>query len=406
MKKNIILAIGNELVEGIIVDTNSKYIANKLLEHGYKTIMTKTLPDDLEILVTEIKNSLETSDLLITTGGLGPTKDDITREAVSLAIDKKLIPDQKLVEKITAKAKKYYKEVPDIVKKQGQVIEGAIVLENPVGTAPGQIINFGTKTILILPGPPAELYPIFNEALKYIKKDSPIYTRRVKTLGIPEAVIVEKYKNIIFSNKKITVATMASYKSGVELRFTGDISLKKEIDKIVEKLLKEIGDFIYALDEKSIEEVVFEKLLESNKTVSFTESCTGGLVSSSFVNIPGVSKVFKGSVVAYSNEIKETILNVKKETLINFGAVSKECVKEMAKGVAEKFSTDYSLAISGIAGPTGGTKEKPIGTVWICAYDRKNNEYIVQKYLFKGTRETIRYRSTLYAFDTLRRLIK
>jgi len=405
MKKAIILAIGNELVEGIIVDTNSKYIANKLLDFGYKTLMTKTLPDNLNLIVDEFKDSLKKADLVITTGGLGPTEDDLTREAISLALEKKLIYDSALGEKIIKKAKEYYKKVPEIVKKQAYVIEGAQVIENPVGTAPGQVIKIKDKTVIILPGPPAELYPIFESALEKLEKDEPLYTRRIKTIGIPEAVLVDEYKNIIYSNKDITVATMASYKTGVELRFTGKISLKDEIDTIVNKLIEKISDFVYSLDDKGIEEVIFEKLNSLGKTVSFAESCTGGLLSSRFVDVPGVSKVFKGSVVAYSNEIKERVLNVKKETLNNFGAVSEECVIEMAKGVANLFSTDYSVSISGIAGPTGGTKEKPVGTVWICAYDRNSDKYITEKHIFKGNRETIRFKSSLYAFNLLRRII-
>jgi len=406
LKKAIILAIGNEIVEGIIVDTNSKYIANKLLDYGYKTIMTKTLPDDLNLISSEFKDSLQKADLVVTTGGLGPTDDDLTREAISLALEKKLIYDPVIGEKIVKKAKNYYKTVPEIVKKQGYVIEGAKVIENPVGTAPGQVLNFENKTIIILPGPPAELYPIFESALKTLEKDEPLYTRRIKTIGIPEAVLVEKYKDIIYSDPNITVATMASYKTGVELRFTGVSSLKDKIDLIVNKLLKEISQYVYALDNKSIEEEVYEKLKNLGKMVSFAESCTGGLVSSRFVDVPGVSSVFKGSIVAYSNEIKEKILNVKKETLEKFGAVSKECVIEMARGVSNLFSTDYSVSISGIAGPTGGTKEKPVGTVWICAYDRNSNKYLTEKHLFKGNRETIRFRSSLYTFNLLRRMLK
>lgn len=406
LKKAIILAIGNEIVEGIIVDTNSKYIANKLLDYGYKTIMTKTLPDDLNLISSEFKDSLQKADLVITTGGLGPTDDDLTREAISLALEKKLIYDPVIGEKIVKKAKNYYKTVPEIVKKQGYVIEGAKVIENPVGTAPGQVLNFENKTIIILPGPPAELYPIFESALKTLEKDEPLYTRRIKTIGIPEAVLVEKYKDIIYSDSNITVATMASYKTGVELRFTGVFSLKDKIDLIVNKLLKEISQYVYALDNKSIEEEVYEKLKNLGKMVSFAESCTGGLVSSRFVDVPGVSSVFKGSIVAYSNEIKEKILNVKKETLEKFGAVSEECVIEMARGVSNLFSTDYSVSISGIAGPTGGTKEKPVGTVWICVYDRNSNKYLTEKYSFKGNRETIRFRSSLYTFNLLRRMLK
>lgn len=403
MKTASIIAIGNELVEGIIVDTNSKYISKKLLEYGYKTKIIKTLPDDLDLLVKEIKDSLETTDLVVTTGGLGPTEDDLTREAVSKALEKKIIFDENLSKKIIEKAKKFHSYVPKIVERQAMVIEDATVLENPVGTAPGMLLKTPKSTILILPGPPVEMIPIFEEALNLIEKENKIYQRRIKTINIPEAVLVEKYKDIIYKYKEVNVATMASHTSGVELRFTGEKAL---VDEIVNMLSEKLKDYIYAFDDKTIEEIVFEKLLSKNKTVSFAESCTGGLVSANFVNLSGVSKVFKGSIVAYSNEVKQKLLNVNPKTLEKFGAVSKECVEEMAKGVSKLLDTDYSVAISGIAGPTGGTKEKPVGTVWICAYSRENDIFMTERFYFKGNRQTIRNRSTLHAFDMLRRILK
>ncbi|ONN27058.1 damage-inducible protein CinA [Thermosipho affectus] len=396
MKKSIILAIGNELVEGIILDTNSKYISRKLLDFGYKTIAIKTLPDDMKILVEEIKSSLKKADLLITTGGLGPTEDDLTRESVSKAIGKKLVFSDKIYKSILEKIKKFHREVPENVKKQAWVIESAKVIENPVGTAPGQIID----NIIILPGPPVEMKPIFDKALNYIEKGEKIYQRRVKFLGIPEAVLVEKYKDIIYKHD-INVATMASHITGVELRFTGE---RKKVDEIVNLLKEKLSDYIYAFDDKTIEEVVFEKL--GDKTVSFAESCTGGLISSKFVSLPGVSKVFKGAIVAYSNEVKENVLNVSKNTIKTFGAVSKECVTEMAKGVCKILNSDYSVSVSGIAGPTGGTKEKPVGTVWICAYDRQKDVYLAKNFLFRGNRQIIREKSSLYALNLLRRIIE
>lgn len=403
MKTASIISIGNELVEGLIIDTNSKYISKKLSEYGYKTIGIKTLPDDLDLLIKEINQSLKISDLLITTGGLGPTKDDLTREAISKAISKKLFFDEKLYKKVINKIKKFTNDIPQIVKTQAMVIKGAEIIDNPVGTAPGQIINLSDKTIIILPGPPVEMKPMLENALKKIMPGEKIYQRRIKTIGISEAKLVEEYNDIIYKYEAVNVATMASHTSGVELRFTG----KKElVDEIVEELFKKLPDYIYAMDDKTIEEIVFEKLLEKNKTVSFAESCTGGLVSARFVNLSGVSKVYKGAVISYENEIKEKILGVKSQTLEKFGAVSKECVIEMAKGVSNLLNTDYSVSISGIAGPTGGTKEKPVGTVWICGYSRENNEIITEKFLFRGDRQTIRNSSAFHAFNILRRIIK
>ncbi|QTA38819.1 competence/damage-inducible protein A [Thermosipho ferrireducens] len=406
MKKAIILAVGNELVQGLIVDTNSKYISRELFNVGYETLLIKSVPDDFDLLVYELKDSISRSDLVITIGGLGPTEDDLTREAVAEALNKKLVFSKNLSESIIKKAKAFYENVPEIINRQAYVIEGAEIIENPVGTAPGQFLNISGKHIILLPGPPSELIPMFKKAIENLRELPGFYMRRVKTVGIPEVVLVDEYKHIIYSNKNVNVATMASHKSGVELRFTGPVELKDVIDNIVKELTLAIKDNIYAYDDSTIEEVVYKQLLESNMTVSFAESCTGGLLSSEFVKIPGVSSVFKGGIIAYSNEVKINLLGVRLKTIKNYGAVSRECVEEMSKGVAELLRSDFGVAISGVAGPSGGTPQKPVGTVWICIYNVRNDVHYSQKYNFRGDRNMIRSRSVLQAFDMLRRALR
>lgn len=401
MKKAIILAIGNELVEGLIVDTNSRYLAQRLKEFGYYIVRTETLPDNFDIMVSRIKEAINDADLIITSGGLGPTEDDLTREAVAHSIGRKLLKNEAIAQELINRAIKYYGKAPESVVKQAFVIENAEVIDNKVGTAPGQILKYDGKIIILLPGPPVELIPMFESILEKLKTNDSLYTRRIKTIGIPEAVLMDEYKDILYSNSRITIATMASYERGVEVRFTGPIEIKDEIDYVVNTLLPKLGESVYALDDKEMHDVVYELLVKNNYTVSFAESCTGGLISSTFVDIPGVSSVFKGSVVAYSNEAKIEILGVSKETIEKFGAVSEECVIEMAQGAKKIFNSNFSVAVSGIAGPSGGSEKKPVGTVCIavCSPNGINSA----TYNLRGDRQMIRKRSTLIAFDMLRR---
>ncbi len=401
LKSAIILAIGNELVEGLILDTNSKYMSQRLKLAGYYVVRTETLPDNLQIMKDRISVALQDADLIITSGGLGPTEDDITREAVSAVIGRKLIVNKKLSDELVQRAIKYYGKSAESVSKQAMIIEGATVLDNPVGTAPGQLVEVNGKIILILPGPPSELIPIFENVYDKIKADDSLYTRRIKTIGIPEAILMEEYKDIIYSDPNVTVATMASYERGVEVRFTGPILLKDSIDRICDRLIPMLGDSVYALDDSDMQDVVYKLLKDNGLTVSFAESCTGGLISSTFVDIPGVSDVYKGGVVTYSNESKMKILGVAQETLEKHGAVSEECVREMVDGCKRLFNSSFAVAVSGIAGPSGGSEEKPVGTV--CIALATPTKIISSTHLLRGDRNSIRRRSMLFSFDTLRR---
>ncbi|HOH53809.1 MAG TPA: competence/damage-inducible protein A [Fervidobacterium sp.] len=401
LKSAIILAIGNELVEGLILDTNSKYMSQRLKLAGYYVVRTETLPDNLQIMKDRISVALQDADLIITSGGLGPTEDDITREAVSAVIGRKLIVDKKLSDELVQRAIKYYGKSAESVSKQAMIIEGATVLDNPVGTAPGQLVEVNGKIILILPGPPSELIPIFENVYDKIKADDSLYTRRIKTIGIPEAILMEEYKDIIYSDPNVTVATMASYERGVEVRFTGPILLKDSIDRICDRLIPMLGDSVYALDDSDMQDVVYKLLKDNGLTVSFAESCTGGLISSTFVDIPGVSDVYKGGVITYSNESKMKILGVAQETLEKHGAVSEECVREMVDGCKRLFNSSFAVAVSGIAGPSGGSEEKPVGTV--CIALATPTKIISSTHLLRGDRNSIRRRSMLFSFDILRR---
>jgi len=401
LKKAIIFSIGNELTEGLILDSNSKYLSEKLKTLGYYVLRIETVPDRLDILSERIETGLRDADLIITTGGLGPTEDDLTREAVAKALGRKIEINKEIANELIERAIRYYGKAPESVTKQAMVIDGATVINNPVGTAPGQIINTDENTIVILPGPPAEMIPMFENILHNLQTDDALYTRRIKTIGIPEAVLMDEHKDLIYSDPKITVATMASYEKGVEVRFTGTIKQKDSIDYIAKTLIERLGENVYAVDEDSIEDVVYKILVDNNLTISFAESCTGGMISSKLVDIPGVSRVFKGSIVAYSNEVKISVLNVPENILKEYGAVSEECVRIMAQNARSIFGSDFAVAVSGIAGPDGGSETKPVGTVCFAFASRDFTKSVTHK--IRGNREMLRRRSTLLAFDIARR---
>ncbi|ODN31112.1 competence/damage-inducible protein A [Fervidobacterium thailandense] len=400
MKKAIILAIGNELVEGLIIDTNSKYLSQRLKLAGYYVERILTLPDRFDLLVKEIKAAVNDADLVVSSGGLGPTEDDLTREAFAQALGLKLELNESVAGKLVERALKFYGKAPENVKKQAMILEGAEILENTVGTAPGQFLKIGEKMVILLPGPPTELVPMFESVYERLKTDDALYSRRIKTLGIPEAVLMDEYGQVIYSRPSVTVATMASYERGVEVRLTASVKYKEDVDDVFNQLLKLLGKHVYATDDEEIQDVVARMLLNKGLTVSFAESCTGGMISSVIVDVPGISKVFKGSVVAYDNAVKISLLGVSEEVLKVHGAVSEECVRQMARGARRILGTDVALAVSGIAGPSGGTPEKPVGTV--CVGIDGPSGTTSKTFLLRGERNAIRRRTTLVALNELR----
>lgn len=400
LKKAIILAIGNEIIEGLILDTNSKYLSQRLKLAGYYVEKILTLPDRLDSLVKEIKSALSEADLVVSSGGLGPTEDDLTREAFAQALNLKLELDEFVADKLMERATKFYGKAPESVRKQAMFLEGAQILENTVGTAPGQFLEYNGKIIILLPGPPSELIPMFESVYERIKTEDALYTRRLKTLGLPEAILMDEYGQFIYSKPNVTVATMASYERGVEVRLTAPIKFKDDVDEIFHGLLELLGKHVYATDDEEIQDVVARMLLEKGLTISFAESCTGGMISSVIVGVPGISKVFKGSIVAYDNAVKTSILGVPDEILRMHGAVSEVSARAMAHGVRKLIGTDLALSVSGIAGPSGGTPEKPVGTV--CVGIDGPIGTISKTFHLRGDRNTIRKRTTLVALNELR----
>lgn len=407
-----ILCIGTEILLGDIVNTNAQYLSRRLADLGISVYHQSVVGDNVERLKKELEEAFARADLVITTGGLGPTPDDLTKETGADYFSKKMVLDQESLNKLNSYFIKNGKgELKGNNIKQAYFPEGSLILPNNHGTAPGCVIEENNKILIVLPGPPREMKPMFEDSVvPFLKKYSKgiLKSKVLRICGIGEGIMAEKISDIINDSINPTVAPYAK-EWEVTLRITSKANTEEEASKLIEPVEREIrkrlGENIYGQDETSLEEVIAELLLSKNLTISTAESCTGGLIASRLVDYPGVSSVFLEGAVTYSNEAKIDRLKVKKETLENFGAVSEETAREMAEGIAKTAGTDIGLSTTGIAGPGGGTPEKPVGLVYVglCI----NGNVQVKKLELSGNREMIRRRTTIAALDWLRReLIK
>ena len=407
-----LIAVGTEILLGNIVNTNSAYLAEKCAQLGLTVYYQTVVGDNEERMKQTIKTALDRSDVVILTGGLGPTKDDLTKEVTAQVMGLPLVEDIHSRERIEKYMKEYEKNNPQrrITSnnyKQALVPEGAIVLDNHNGTAPGLIIEKNGKTAVLLPGPPNELKPMFEEEVfPFFRKKQPeiIYSQMVKICGIGESQVAEDIQDLIEKQENPTIAPYA--KTGeVHLRVTAKADSEKECKKLIKPVVRELktrfGKNIFATDErKTLEEAVVDMLKDQGLTLALAESCTGGAIAARIVNVPGASQVFGHGYVTYSNRAKRKFLGVKKSTLKLEGAVSAKCAKEMAKGGCAAAKADICLSVTGLAGPDGGTKETPVGTVFMgCCY---NDKTIVREYHFTGNRTKIRQQVSAHALALLR----
>ena len=374
-----LVAVGTEILLGNIVNTNSAYLAEKCAQLGLSLYYQTVVGDNEQRMKDTIKTALDRSDVVILTGGLGPTKDDLTKEITAEVMGLPLVEDAHSRELLDAYLKQYEKNdaqrrITSNNYKQAMVPQGALVLDNHNGTAPGLIIEKNGKTAILLPGPPNELKPMFEEEVfPYLRKKQPeiIYSQMVKICSIGESQVAEEIQDLIEQQSNPTIAPYA--KTGeVHLRVTAKAESEKECKKLIKPVVRELksrfGKNIFATEEKkTLEEAVVDMLKDQKLTLSLAESCTGGAIASRIVNVPGASEVFLQGMVTYSNRAKRKSLGVKKSTLKMHGAVSEKCAKEMAKGGCFVTKTDICLSVTGIAGPDGGTKEKPVGTVFMVA---------------------------------------
>ncbi|AGX45304.1 competence/damage-inducible protein A [Clostridium saccharobutylicum] len=406
-----IIAIGTEILLGDIVNSNAQYLGQEMASLGIDMHYQQVVGDNEKRIIHAFDEAYSRSDIVITTGGLGPTEDDLTKEVAAKYFNKKLIPHENSIKRIKEYFEFRQKRMPENNLKQGLIPEGCIVIKNNNGTAPGVIIEENNKTMIILPGPPKEMKPMFEEAVRpYFQKksDSVLVSKMIKILGVGESTIAEELKDLMESQINPTIAPYAK-EVGVIVRVTAKARTEEEAVKLIipieEEIKKRLGDNVYAIEDIDLEEVVAKLLIEKKLTISTAESCTGGMIASTLINYPGISEVLLEGAVTYSNEAKHKRLGVKNETLDKYGAVSEETAMEMAIGIAKTAGTDVSIVTTGIAGPGGGTKEKPVGLVYVGIYVKGKVE--VQKCMFNGNRSRVRLQATITGLDMLRRnLIK
>ena len=401
-----IITVGTEILLGDILNTNCRYLSRELAAMGIEIYYQITVGDNEERLLKTLEESLNRSDIVICTGGLGPTEDDITKEVCAKYFGYKLELHKPSLDAMIERFKHMNRVPTKNNEKQAYFPKEAYILKNDNGTAPGCIMEKEGKMIVVLPGPPKEMESMFENYVKpYLSKltDDVIESEVLRIIGVGESKVENDILDIIDSQTNPTIAT---YAKGYEctLRITAKAKSVEEAKELIKPMSDEMkrrfGQSLYATGETSIEEVVAKMLVENNLKIAVAESCTGGMVSASLINYPGISSVFMEGCVTYSNEAKMKSLGVKKETLDVYGAVSDNCAKEMASGVAARYNTNVGIVTTGVAGPGGGTDEKPVGLVYFGIYI--NGKVITKKYVFNGDRQGIRERATRTILNDLR----
>jgi nicotinamide-nucleotide amidase len=391
MIKITLITIGNEILLGKTVNTNLAFIGTQLSNNGFVLTRELTIPDDQPSIISTLNELWAKSDTVITTGGLGPTRDDITKKSIAEFFQTHLEFREDVWNDIKLLYRRKNKPIPEIVKTQAQVPQGFNVIRNSVGTAPGMHFQTEEKNFFALPGVPYEMKPMVTEyILPFLRKKygpKEFYCKTIRTIGILEAEISQLLDDI-----KSTPNTNIAFlpKLGlVDIRIYGN--KKDEFQKIISTIKERLSEHIYGYDDDTVVGLCHEKLMHSGKKLAVAESCTGGLIQNLFTNNQGSSNYLEGGVVSYSNDAKMKLLGVKESTLRKFGAVSKETVKEMLEGVRALFDVDYAIAVSGIAGPTGGTREKPVGLVYIGV--NIEGKLLVKRFNFSGDRLQIKKQS-------------
>ena len=407
-----IITIGDEILIGQIVDTNSAWMSVKLNKAGFRIAQITSIHDDANHIVNALNDALGRADVVLFTGGIGPTKDDITKHTLTEYFETKLVFDENVLRNIEELLKNRQRAMNELTRSQAMVPESCTVIQNPVGTAPITWFDKNEKVVVSMPGVPYEMKTAMtNEIIPRLKarfKTPAIVHRNVLVSGYPESALAIKiadWENALPTD--IHLAYLPNY-GIVRLRLSGisdnELSMEFSINQQIAALKDILGEAIVYEEDLPLEKIIGLKLGESNETIATAESCTGGNIAHKITSIPGSSAYFKGSVVAYSNEIKNRLLGVDEELISAHGAVSREVVEAMALGVKKLMKTDYAIATSGIAGPDGGTAEKPVGTVWIAiAYD---NEISSKMYNFSTIRKQNIDRSTQSAFLMLLEQIK
>jgi nicotinamide-nucleotide amidase len=402
-----IVSIGTELLLGQIVDTDAAFLSQRLAEIGVGIYRRATVGDNLQRVVSMLQESLDRADILVTIGGLGPTEDDLTREAIAQVLNEPLVQDEAIAAHLQEMFARRNFPLTGNQLRQAMRPACARPIPNPHGTAPGLVAEKNGKIVFALPGPRNEFEPmVLNHVIPPLAKKTGgavIRSRVLRFCGIGEGALEEQVKDLLQTDNP-TVAPLAQL-GEVHLRITARASSAEESTRLIEikeqALRERAGKYIYGIDNTTLEEAVVNMLRENKQSLATAESCTGGLLSSRITDIPGSSDVYLGGVVSYSNALKISLLGVPEEVLNSVGAVSEETAQAMAEGARQRFGAYWSISITGIAGPGGGTEEKPVGLVYIALSDPQQT--VVRRYDQIGDRKTIKWRSTQLALTMLYR---
>ncbi|HKZ02280.1 MAG TPA: competence/damage-inducible protein A [Pyrinomonadaceae bacterium] len=403
-----IIAIGSELLATDRTDTNSLWLTEKLNSIGIEVRLKTIVGDDDARLEEAIKDAIKRSKVVITTGGLGPTEDDVTRKVAARALGRRLWLDEQLLEEIRARFQAFGVPMPERNSRQAMVIDGAQVMPNPNGSAPGLFIEHEGTAISLLPGPPREMRPMFENHVqpKLVGRAGNLRVRRrlLRVAGFGESALDEQIAPIYtqFDNPQTTILFN---NTEIEIHLKAQARTEQEAEKLLDdlsaRLEERLGNAIFSFRGESMEEVVGLKLTVGGYTLGVAESCTGGLVAQRLTDISGASRYFIEGVVVYSNEAKTRALGIEPMLLRKYGAVSAEVAESMAEGIMKRAGTDFGISVTGIAGPDGGTEEKPVGLVYIALADEAHTEH--RRLMLPGDRQLVRWRASQAVLDLLRR---
>lgn len=387
-----IITVGTEILIGSILNTNGKYLSERLSDLGVHVSYHVSVRDDFPELMDQITIMLDKVDILFLCGGLGPTEDDMTKEALAKVISRNIILDTNQYNKLLSRFETLGRTMTKNNAKQAMVLDGSYVLDNMWGIAPGEVIDYENKKIILLPGPPKEFIPMVDYYINdFINVEEEIIIKSVNVAGLGESAVEDRIRKLNITDKDITINTFAHFYD-TEIKIIGEgfdrNLIESKINNIVSLLYNEFGNYLYAEDNMSIKQLLVDKLIKHNKSISFAESVTGGLLASSITSISGASKIIGGSLVTYSNSSKIKLLNVNEETLDKYGAVSEQTAMEMLKGLRSYNFSDICIVTTGYAGPE---PIEDVGTVYV-GYSYDINNYNIKKYKFSGDRLSIQKR--------------
>jgi nicotinamide-nucleotide amidase len=403
-----IIAIGSELLTPYRLDTNSLFLTDGLNQVGIRVVHKAVVGDSLDDMRASFRQALDRADLIVACGGLGPTDDDRTREAVADLLGRKLELNQSVLRHIQELFRRFGRVMPEINRRQAMVPEGATVIPNPRGSAPGLWIEASGHILILLPGVPSELRAMFEQEVRprltRLGHDERLFTRDLRITGLPESE-VEQRVSPLYALYPDTETTILASPPGIQLHprvWSRDPAQANQIlDEMVKRMALALGEHLYSTEGETLEEVVARALTENRATIAVAESCTGGLLAERLTNIPGSSSYFLGGVVCYSNELKSALVNVPAELIESKGAVSPEVALALAEGIRKTTGATMGVGVTGIAGPGGGTPEKPVGLVHIGIADERGPRE--RRFQFPGDRERIRMHASQTALDSVRR---